>query len=187
MSSEATDGFEAVRCVRDHEPDLVLMDLTMPRKDGLEALREIKSSWPHVKVMVLTVHQAEAYVFEALQAGADGYVLKDATLQELCLGVRSVLAGHRYISPEVSGKVVAAYVGQNDPPTLHAKSADLTHREREVLKLVAEGHRNQDVGELLCISERTVEKHRTSLMRKLGLRGTQELITYAIGKGLITP
>ncbi len=183
---EATDGREAVNAALSCAPDLMLMDLTMPRMNGMEAIREIKRQSPRVKIIVLTVHKTEEYVFEALRSGADGYVLKDATSDELLLGVKSVLQGHRYLSPQVSPKVIDGYLGKRDTGPLHSPFDTLTQREREVLKLIAEGNRNRDIADFLCLSEKTVEKHRSSLMKKLGLANVQALTAYAIEKGLVS-
>jgi DNA-binding NarL/FixJ family response regulator len=182
---EVGDGREAVQAAANHAPDLMLLDLTMPRVNGMEALREIKRSSPTVKVVVLTVHRTEEYVFEALRCGADGYILKDATSDELLLGLKSVLRGYRYLSPQVSPKVIDGYLGNRDPKGLESPFESLTQREREVLKLIAEGNRNREIADFLCLAEKTVEKHRASLMRKLDLGNPQALTAYAIEKGLV--
>jgi len=181
---QAADGLEAIRCAQSLQPDLMLLDLSMPRTNGLEALQEIKRVSPGTKVLVLTVHKTEDYVFTALQAGADGYVLKDSTSAELLLAVRSVLNGERYLAPAIASKVINGYLGK-DSATPHVSFGDLTTREREVLKLIAEGYRNREIGEYLCISPKTVEKHRANLMDKLGLHSVPALTAYALEKGLL--
>ena len=183
---EATDGREAVRAVQELNPDLILLDLSMPRSNGLEALKEIKRVSPQTKVLVLTVHKTEDYVFTALQAGADGYVLKDSSAAELTLAVRSVLNGERYLGPAIAGTVVSGYLGSRDGKPLRPSFDDLSTREREVLKLIAEGYRTKDIAEYLCISPKTVEKHRANLMDRLNLHTVSALTTYAIEKGLVT-
>jgi DNA-binding NarL/FixJ family response regulator len=183
---EATDGREAVRAVQELNPDLILLDLSMPRSNGLEALKEIKRLSPQTKVLVLTVHKTEDYVFTALQAGADGYVLKDSSASELILAVRSVLSGERYLGPAIAGTVVSGYLGSRDGKPLRPSFDDLSTREREVLKLIAEGYRTKDIAEYLCISPKTVEKHRANLMDRLNLHTVSALTTYAIEKGLVT-
>ncbi len=183
---EATDGREAVRCAETLQPDLMLLDLSMPRSNGLEALKEIKRVSPGTKVLVLTVHKTEDYVFTALQAGADGYVLKDSSAAELMLAVTSVLSGERYLAPAIASTVVSGFLGAKDPTAMRPSFDELTTREREVLKLIAEGYRTKDIAEYLCISPKTVEKHRANLMERLQLRSISALTVYAIEKGLVT-
>ena len=183
---EARDGLEAIQCARDFQPDVIITDLTMPRMNGMEAIREIRSVSSHTKIIVLTVHDAEEYVFASLQAGADGYVLKDADNSELILSIESVIRGQRYLSPGISEKVVQGYLksGQENTPVTFIWDT-LTKRERETLKLIAEGYKNKEIAELLCISPKTVEKHRENLMKKLDLHSATALTTFAIEHGLI--
>jgi len=182
---EAEDGREAVRCVERLSPDLVLMDLSMPRMSGTEAIREIKRRHPETRIIVLTVHKSEEYLHATLQAGADGYVLKDATHDELVLAIKSVVKGRPYLSPGVSKKLVEGYLegkAGSQPNSLWQK---LSQREREVLKLIAEGYKNKEIAADLCISLKTVEKHRANLMKKLGLHNAAALTVYAMEKGLV--
>lgn len=182
---EADNGRDAVRAVGAHSPDLVLMDLSMPGMNGMEAIRDIKRRYPETRILVLTIHKAEEYIHEALRAGTDGYILKDATHDELRVAVRSVLNGKTYLSPDISDKVINVYLG-NDNQTISTSTWDtLTHREREVLKLVAEGHPNRYIADFLCLSVKTVEKHRSNLMKKLDLHNASTLTAYAIEKGLV--
>ncbi len=183
---EAEDGRDAIRCVQTLSPDLVLMDLSMPRMNGLDALKEIKKQNPEAKIIILTVHKTEEYVLTALQAGADGYVLKDATHSELVMAIKNVLMGKRYLSPGISEKVIEGYL--EGRKTIKTRSAwdTLTQREREILKLIAEGYRNKEIADYLFISIKTVEKHRANLMRKLDLHNAAALTAYAVEKGLIT-
>lgn len=183
---EAENGLEAVRRVRELMPDMVLIDLSMPKMDGLDAIREIKSEFPDIKLLVLTVHKAEEYVFAALKAGANGYLLKDSTYTELKLAIENVLAGRTYLSPGVSEKLVASYLEGKKPPQSESSLDALTQRERQILKLIAEGHKNRKIAEYLCISVKTVEKHRSNLMKKLDLHNASELTAYAIENGLIS-
>lgn len=183
---EATDGREAVRCVEELKPDLLMLDLSMPRSNGLEVLKEIKRANPKTRVMVLTVHKTEDYVFTALQAGADGYVLKDSSSSELMLAVASVLNGERYLSPAIASTVVSGYLGAKDGAPARPAFDELSTREREVLKLIAEGYRTREIAVYLCISPKTVEKHRANLMDRLRLHTVPALTAYAIEKGLIT-
>jgi two-component system response regulator NreC len=184
---EAKDGRDAVSCVEKHGPDLILMDLSMPKMHGLEAIREIKNRFPETKVLTLTVHKTEEYVYAALKAGADGYVLKDATHEELSLAIRNVLKGRQYLSPSVSAKVIEGYLGGGSKAPLEnsAWNDTLTQREREVLKLIAEGHKSKEIADLLFVSPKTVEKHRYNLMQKLNLHNIAAITAYAIEKGLV--
>jgi two-component system, NarL family, response regulator NreC len=182
---EAEDGQGAIRFAEKLRPDLVLMDLSMPRMNGMDATKEIKKRSPGTRLLVLTVHKAEEYILAALQAGADGYVLKDATHAELEMAIHSVLEGKHYISPGISEKLIEGYL-EGKRGTRSASSWDsLTQREREIIKLIAEGYKNKEIGNLLCISVKTVEKHRANLMKKLDLHNIQTLTALAIEKGLI--
>ena len=183
---EAEDGQNAIRCVEKLKPHLILMDLSMPRMDGMEAIREIKRRCPETKILALTVHKTEEYILATLQAGADGYVLKDATHTELLMAINSVLLGKSYLSPEVSEKVIEGYL--EGRKTLKSSSSwdTLTPREREVLKLIGEGYKNKEIADYLCISVKTVEKHRANLMKKLDLHNASALTAFAMEKGLIT-
>jgi two-component system response regulator NreC len=183
---EAQDGREAIRRVQDSSPDVILMDLSMPRMNGLDAIKEIKKTNPGTKIIALTVHKTEEYVLATLQAGADGYVLKDATHSELVMAIMNVLDGNRYLSPGISERVIDGYL--KGRKALKSQSAwdTLTQREREILKLIAEGHKNKDIADYLCISLKTVEKHRTNLMNKLDLHNVAALTALAIEKGLIS-
>ena len=181
---EAEDGRVAVRLVETLSPDLLLMDLSMPRMTGMEAITEIKKRSPATKIVVLTVHKGEEYILSALKAGADGYVLKDAGHDELVTAVKNVLAGKRYLSPDISEKVIGGYL--EGRRFLKAAPWDtLTQREREILKLIAEGYKNKEIAEHLFISLKTVEKHRSNLMRKLDLHNTAALTAFAMEKGII--
>jgi DNA-binding NarL/FixJ family response regulator len=182
---EASDGREAVRCAEELHPDLMLLDLSMPRFNGLEALKEIKRLSPATKVVVLTVHKTEDYVFTALQAGADGYVLKDSTSTELMIAIRAILNGERFLAPAVATTVVSRFLGIGTDATPRPNFGDLTSREREVLKLIAEGYRTKEIAVYLCISPKTVEKHRANLMDRLNLRTVSALTAYAIERGLV--
>jgi DNA-binding NarL/FixJ family response regulator len=183
---EAEDGREAIKCVEKFKPDLILTDLSMPRMNGMEAIKEIKRESPTTKVLVLTVHRAEEYIFATFRAGADGYLLKDSTHAELVMAVKKVLSGKHYISPEISEKVIEGYL--DGRRTLKTKSSweTLTQREREILKLIAEGYKSKGIADDLCISVKTVEKHRANLMEKLDLHSIQALTVFAIERGLVT-
>jgi len=182
---EARDGREAVRCVEKLGPDLLLIDLSMPRMSGMDAIREIKKRYPETKIIALTVHKTEEYLLTTLQAGADGYVLKDATHDELILAIKNVMGGKSYLSPGVSEKVIEGYLEGKKSNRSLSSWESLSQREREVLKLIAEGYKNKEIAEDLCISLKTVEKHRANLMKKLDLHNAAALTVYAVGKGLV--
>ena len=183
---EAEDGRAAVQCIERLKPTLALMDLSMPRMNGMDAIREIKKRCPETKILVLTVHKTEEYILATFKAGADGYALKDSTHTELVMAIKSVLTGKPYPSPGISEKVIEGYLEGRQ--TLKARTAyeTLTHREREILKLIAEGYKNKEIADDLCISVKTVEKHRANIMEKLGLHNVQALTAFAIEKGLVS-
>jgi DNA-binding NarL/FixJ family response regulator len=182
---EAEDGQVAIQTVDRFKPDLALMDLSMPRMNGMDAIKEIKKRSPETKVLVLTVHKSEEYIYAALQAGADGYVLKDSPHAELGMAIRSVLDGKRYVSPGISERLIEGYLEGRKKAKPLSPWETLTQREREILKLIAEGHKNKEIAEYLCISFKTVEKHRANLMKKLDLHNVQTLTALALEKGLI--
>ena len=182
---EADNGREAIRAIGLLGPHLILMDLSMPGMNGIEAMLDIKRRYPDTRVLVLTVHKTDEYIHESLRAGADGYILKDATHDELRVAIRSVLNGKTYLSPDISDKVIHGYLGTGRAANVGSTWDTLTHREREVLKLVAEGHPNKFIADYLCLSIKTVEKHRSNLMKKLNLHNASTLTSYAIEKGLV--
>jgi two-component system, NarL family, response regulator NreC len=186
ISGEATDGREAIKAVEKLHPEIVLMDLSMPRMDGIEAIREIKKQTASIKILALTVHKTEEYIIATLEAGADGYLLKDATHAELIKAMEVILKGDRYLCPGISGQIIEGYLQgrKNDKPksTLDA----LTNREREILKLIGEGYKNKEIADQLFISIKTVEKHRSNLMEKLQLHNSAALTSYALKRGLVS-
>ena len=182
---EADNGRDAVRAVGELNPHVVLMDLTMPGMNGMEAIIDIKRRYSEVRVLVLTLHKTEEFVLASLRAGADGYILKEATPAELRLAVRAVASGKTYLSPEIMGSVSGENQGRGSALPTNGVWDTLTQREREVLKLVAEGKSNKAIAEYLYLSAKTVEKHRAKLMAKLGMRNAASLTAYAIQKGLV--
>lgn len=184
---EAIDGQEAIRFVNQLQPGIVLMDLTMPHTNGPEAIRTIKRRHPHVKIIVLTVHKSEEFVRTTLDSGADGYVLKDDTRSELMSAIRHVQRGKIYISPGVSSLVVTGFLDRSETSDTRTRASweTLTTRERQTLKLIAEGYKNKEIADYLVVSLKTVEKHRSNLMKKLDLHSASAITAYAIKNGLL--
>lgn len=184
IAGEARDGLEAVRVISEIVPDLALMDLSMPKMNGIDAIREVKRACPDTKVLVLTVHKTEEYVVASLKAGANGYLLKESTHQELLQAVSHVLDGKPYLSPGISHTIITGFLA-GKPDEMQTPFNSLTQREKEILKLVAEGYKNKEIAEFLYISIKTVEKHRDNIMKKLDLHSTWALTTFAIEHGLV--
>ena len=183
---EAQDGRDALKLVEQLQPHVVVMDITMPLLNGLEATRQIKHHWPEIQVVILTVHTAEEYIFQILQAGASGYIVKQAAPKELITAIHAAYAGETFLSPSISQTVIQEYI-------VHARSTSgedgfnsLTEREHEILQLLAEGRTTRDIAEILVISVKTVETHRANLMHKLDIDNLADLIKYAVRKGVIT-
>ncbi|MDH4109079.1 MAG: response regulator transcription factor [Gammaproteobacteria bacterium] len=182
----AADGKTAIRNVAALQPDIILMDLTMPGTSGIDAIAHIKRQHPNVKVIALTFHKEDRYIHATLEAGADAYVLKDDSRAELFTALRSVLSGKSYLSPSICDRIVAGYLAGNDGGSKEPSWEILTKREREVIKLIAEGHKTRQIAEYLSLSPKTVEKHRTNLMKKLDLHSVSAVTLYAIQNGLIS-
>ena len=182
---EAVDGKEAIDSVGRLQPDLVLMDLSMPRTDGITAIKEIKRYLPQTKILALTVHNTEGHVRMALESGADGYILKDASSIELEMAVRNILEGKSYLSPEISDGIIRGYLSGVKTGDTATMTGSLTPREVEVLKLIAEGYKSKKIAEYLSISINTVDKHRGNLMRKLDLHNASALTHFALKEGLV--
>ncbi len=182
---EAEDGLETIRCAETLSPDLVLLDLAMPKMNGLAAIKEIKKQSPDTKILALTIHQSEEYILEAFRSGADGYCLKDSTHQELLMAIDNVLEGRSYLSPAISDKVLEGYLDGRRSLKDNSSWDELTPREREILKLIGEGYKNKEIANYLCISVKTVEKHRANLMKKLDIHNVSALTAYAIKRGLV--
>jgi len=181
---EAEDGREAVEKVEALLPDVVLMDITMPRLNGLEATRQIKRLFPRVKIVALTMYTNEEYIQQFLQAGASGYVVKQAAPAELISAIQAVYRGDSFLSPMISKTIIDEYLKRAEPAA-SSEQAKLTDREREVLQLIAEGYSNRDIAQKLQISIKTAGVHRTNLMEKLGIHNVTDLVKYALRKGII--
>ncbi len=186
--AEVNNGRQAVAAVREHHPDIVIMDLTMPDMDGLEATRVIHTEHPDVAIIILTMHESDEYFFQALDAGAAGYIVKKAATNDLVSGVRAVARGDSVLYPSVAKKLIRDYL------TTHVQDAPkgegytiLSDREREVFFLLAQGLTNQQIAKRLVISPSTVQTHRSRIMEKLALQSRADLVRYAIRHGLIEP
>ena len=182
---EAKDGMEAIRCVKSEEPDLLLLDLNMPKMDGISAIKEIKKQAPNVKILALTMHKDEEYILEAFRSGADGYCIKTSSGEEVLSAIKIVLSGRQFVSPDISDKVLEGYLEGKKTIKKESSWDSLTQREKEVLKLVGEGYQNKYISDYLCISIKTVEKHRANIMEKLDLHNASALTAYAFEKGLV--
>ena len=181
---EAKDGREALAIIEETLPDVILMDIAMPGLNGLEATRRIKKKFPRMKVLVLTMYTNEEYIFQILNAGANGYLVKETAFQDLISAIKAVYKNEAFMSPSISKKVINSYIkkAQDD----EEKTCEiLTTREREILQLIAEGNSSKKIAELLFISPKTVETHRTHIMDKLNIHNRTGLIKYAIRKGMV--
>jgi DNA-binding NarL/FixJ family response regulator len=180
--AEAADGIEARDLAVGERPDLAILDVKMPHLTGLQATREIRDQAPEVSVLILSMHDDERYLFEALKAGASGYVLKSQADQDLIDAIRAVDRGEPFLTPDAQQALIKDVLERGAE-----RGSELTPREEEVVKLAAEAHTNREIAGILGLSEKTVENHRAHAMRKLGLRDRTELVRYAIRRGLIEP
>ena len=182
---EASDGREAIVRAKEHRPDIILMDIAMPGLGGLEATLEIKRLFPKVKVLILTQYDNREYLYRFLKAGVSGYVLKRAAGTELAAAIRGAYQGGTFLHPEVTPSVVEGYLGGIKPSEQEASYEALTDREKQVLKLVAEGKTNKEIAEILGISVKTAMAHRANLMEKLGIHNKVELVRFALHLGIV--
>lgn len=185
VTGEASDGRQAIAEAQRLQPDVILMDITMPEMNGIEATRHVKKLLPDVRVLVLTMHENEEYLFQVLRAGASGYILKEAADTELISAIRTVFQGKCYLSPTAQAMMVDDYMQRVHAGEERDSYSGLTEREREILKLVAEGYTNAQIAERLFISPKTVDTHRTHVMDKLNLHSRAELVKYAMRRGLL--
>lgn len=183
--AEAEDGLEALEVIRENHPDLLLLDLSMPRLGGISVIKEVKRLYPGIAILALTIHESDQYVLEAFNAGVNGYCIKDASREELLVAISSVLKGHTYISPGIADNVMEGYIEGRKRIKTRSSWDSITQREREVLKLLGEGYLNRQIADMLHISVKTVEKHRSNIMGKLDLHSTAALTSFAIEKGLV--
>ncbi|WP_232835395.1 response regulator [Actinocorallia populi] len=181
--AEASDGAEAVRACDPEEVDLAILDIAMPRMTGLQAAREISRRAPGVRILFLSMYDNEQYFFAALKAGASGYVLKSVVDRDLIEACRSAMRGEPFLYPGAVTALIREYLSREE----NAPESILTPREEEIIKLVAEGHSSKEIAETLTISVKTVERHRTNILAKLGMRDRLDLTKYAIRTGLVEP
>jgi len=184
--AEAGDGIEAVRRGLEDDVDLAVVDITMPRMTGLHAARELHRRRPKLRILMLSMHENERYLYEALKAGASGYVLKTVADRDLVEAVRAAMRGEKFLYPSAMTPLIEDFL-RRARQDLPVREDPLTPREQEVVKLVAEGYTNKQIAETLIISEKTVERHRANILEKLGMRDRVELTRYAIRHGLIEP
>lgn len=182
VTGEAGDGMELLGLLKESTPDLIILDISMPNLRGIEAISEIKAANPEVKILILTMHKRKEYLYHALSAGAEGYMLKEDTDHELFFAIETIRRGGVYISPQLSREVTDVFLSIRRGGIKPFEDI-LTLRERQVLKLIAEGKSNKEIGDLLFISVRTVHHHRASVMNKLGLKKVADLVKYAIRHG----
>jgi DNA-binding NarL/FixJ family response regulator len=183
---EAGDGLEAVRLALAHEVDLAVLDVAMPRMTGLQAARELHARRPGIRVLMLSMHESEQYFFEALKAGAAGYVLKSGANRDLVEACRAAMRGQPFLYPAAVTAIVRDFLDRaaaGEP----VRTDPLTPREQDVIKLIAEGHTSEEIAELLVIARKTVDRHRANILEKLGMRNRVELTRYAIRRGLVEP
>jgi len=183
--AEASDGRDAVRQASSTQPDIVILDIGMPFLNGIEATRQIVRRLPTVRVLILSMHADEAYIIQALKAGAHGYMLKDSADTDLIRGVGAVAAGKSFFSPAVSKVMLDDYVRHLADKGITDRFDTLSEREREIFQLIAEGHSNKAIADLLCVSPATVETHRAHILQKLDLHSAAELVLYAVRRGVI--
>jgi DNA-binding NarL/FixJ family response regulator len=183
--AEADNGDEALEAARKYKPEIVVMDIAMPKMDGIEATRQIRERFPDTEVVVLSMHAKKAYIDQVLKAGAKGYVLKDSDEENLLSAIETVHNGGYYLDSPIADQVLSDYFSDKSKRELKKQSDPLSEREREVLRLLAEGHSNQEVADTLYISRKTVENHRANIVRKTGIQGQVGLTKYAARIGLI--
>lgn len=183
--AEAGGGDEALQMMQEAAPDVVLMDISMPGMDGLEAAKRVQTEFPGMRVLILTMHDREDYLFRAVRVGAAGYILKGADVQELLSAIRAVHKGDVYLSPKITSVLLTDYLRRTETGEQEASYDGLTEREREVLRMIAQGQTTGEIAEVLHLSRHTVDTHRDHIMQKLNLHRKAELIKYAIRKGIV--
>jgi DNA-binding NarL/FixJ family response regulator len=185
VTDDMAGGRDVVQAILRLDPDVIMLDVKLAGSSGLDVIRQVKSRKPRIKTVLLTESRSEEHVSTALRMGVDGYVLKDATLEEVLIAVRSAARGKKYLSPDVSGQLVSGFLYPEQSKSRNSELDILTKRERGVLQLIAEGRTNRGAAEFLSVSPKTVEKHRASLMQKLGLKNATDVVLVALELGLI--
>ena len=184
---EAANGREAIKMVEQLSPDVVLMDITMPELNGMDATRQLKKRFPDLKILILSMHTSEEYIFETLRAGASGYLVKRSATTDLIQAIHVAYKGDSYLSPDISNKVINYYVKQKEGVPDEPEGLDkLSDREREVLQLIAEGGKTREIAEKMFVSVKTVETHRRNIMKKLNIHTVAGLTRFAIKEGIIS-
>ena len=182
----ASNGYEAIRLVDQKEPDVVIIDISMPELNGIEAISQMLPRHPYIKIIVLSIHETKPYVYRTLKAGAKGYLIKETAGLEVVDAVRAVYRGERYLSQRISDLLTDASYRNFEMPMEGSPLEQLSSREREILQLVAEGKTSQEIGERLSISSKTVDTYRSRLMRKIGVEDVTGLVKFAIQHGVIS-
>lgn len=183
--AEASDGFEAIKKTNELKPDIIILDISMPKLGGLEAATEIKKSHPDTKILVLSQYEDKEYIFRFLKAGVSGYLLKRAVGSDLISAIRAVSRGEVYLHPSIASEVISGYLGKDKKPSVEDPYEKLTDREKQVVKLIAEGHTHKEIADILGISAKTAIAHQTNISQKLDIHTRAGLIKFAIVKGLI--
>lgn len=182
---EVSNGEELLECLKKHVPDLVILDISMPKITGIEAVALVKKKYPQIKVLILTMHKNKQYFYHSMSGGADGYLMKDDSDDELLLAIKKIQGGKNYISPmltdDFTADIISAHRNQQSFPF-----QELTKREHEVLQLVVEGYTSKDVAQKLCLSPRTVDHHRAKLLKKFSLKNSADLVSFAVRNGFVT-
>ncbi|WP_221249291.1 response regulator [Desulfuromonas versatilis] len=190
VAGEAADGVEALDRCRKLRPDVLLLDIAMPRMNGLEAIKVIREAAPDTKIIMLSMFEKEAYAHQALEAGANGYVLKGAPSADVFAAIRSAAKGGYYFSPQIHAAVIESYLNTRNPQTGKVKESgfeSLSEREQQVFLLVVEGNSTSEISKILCVSPKTIEKHRANISKKLGLTNPVDMVKYAIRIGVLDP
>lgn len=183
---EAEDGFELLEVVRQKCPDMIILDITMPNLSGIEATKRLKANYPDIKILILTMHKGSESLSNAMASGADGYILKENASQDLIRAIKTLQEGGTYISPSLFPYLEEFFIQSHRGHHHFSDSNSLSGREIEIIKLIAEGKSSKEIAEILCLSYRTIQNHRTNILRKLNLTKSTDLVRYALRRGYIS-